>query len=212
MKNVVKLCLFTMLLASFSCSKDSPLESHDLTVDVFSPILGEITGTSTLTRTKSNITVSYTTKGLTPGYCYTLWWVVWNNPEECNVPGACDGSDFEKAEKVEVEVMYATGQQVTTEGAINFTAQLSDTDTYVSSNALFGLPPAGGLQKGNALNAQIFAVIRSHGPAIPGKVEEQIGSYEGGCLDPLAIAPFTEIPDEVGECGDIELAVFPAAN
>jgi len=43
-------------------------------------------------------------------------------------------------------------------------------------------------------------------------VNEQINSYEGGCTDPFAFAPFTEIPDAIGECGDIEFAIHPPAN
>lgn len=38
---------------------------------------------------------------------------------------------------------------------------------------------------------------RSHGPKIPGQVNEQINSYEGGCV--VNFAPFSEIPDEAGE-------------
>ena len=40
--------------------------------------------------------------------------------------------------------------------------------------SFFGLPEYGGLQ--NALTAEIHPVLRSHGPAIPGMVAEQIGN------------------------------------
>ena len=53
-------------------------------------------------------------------------------------------------------------------------------------------------------------VLRSHGPAVPGIIKEQIGSYEGGCT--TNFPAFTEIPDEVGECGDYEVAIFSPVN
>ncbi|MGM0458521.1 MAG: hypothetical protein ACQERO_04185, partial [Bacteroidota bacterium] len=68
---------------------------------------------------------------------------------------------------------------------------------------LFGLPSFGGLQDADA--AEIHAVLRSHGPKVPGLVNEQINSYKGGCE--VNFPAFTEIPDEVGECGDIIAAI-----
>ena len=53
-------------------------------------------------------------------------------------------------------------------------------------------------------------VLRSHGPAIPGEVNEQISGYLGGCT--TFFPPFTEIPDEVGECGDFEFAIHSPVN
>lgn len=230
MKNSIKLCIVILFIAFISCEKE-PIEDviitsetffkssnnlakggNNSTVDVFSPILNKVMGAATLHRSNKGITVNYRTTGLTKNYCYTLWLVAWNNPQKCIVPGDCSGSDFERADQVQVEVMYAGGHVVRGNGPINFSAHLKVDDNSGSSNALFGLPSAGGLQSGKVMTAQIFAVIRSHGPAVPGKINEQIGSYSGGCLDPLAIAPFTEIPDEVGECGDIELANFRIVN
>lgn len=221
----MKLLLIVLLMASVSCSNEpisDPVdgsENFDLfnrqsksTVDVINPILGEITGTSTLHRSKNGITVNYKTTGLAPGYTYTVWWVIWNNPENCGTPFECNDLDFAIADKVGVEVLYAAGHVVGNSGKGNFSGHLNVDDDSASINPLFGLPPAGGLQSGNTFSAEVHLVLRSHGPKIPGMVNEQISSYEGGCLDPFAIAPFTEIPDEVGECGDIEFAIHPPAN
>ena len=223
MKNVIKICLTILLLTSISCSNEpisntisdsenfdtSTRASHKSTVDVFNPILGQVTGSSTLHRTNNGITVNYRSTELSPGYAYTLWWVIWNNPEDCGIPGECADTDFGS---VEVEVLYGSGHVVGNNGVGNFSARLNVGDVSGSINALFGLPPAGGLQSGNTLSAEVHLVLRSHGPAIPGLINEQIGSYVGGCTDPFAIAPFTEIPDEVGECGDIEFAIHPPVN
>ncbi len=34
----------------------------------------------------------------------------------------------------------------------------------------------------------------------------------GGFDNPFQFPPFTKIPDALGECGDIEFAIFPPAN
>ncbi|MEN8125994.1 MAG: hypothetical protein ABFR32_12800 [Bacteroidota bacterium] len=178
------------------------------TVPAFSPIVGlDPNGTSTLHRNENGITVNFKTDGLTPGYAYTLWWVIWNNPENCTVPGACTDADFANADLVNVEVLFAAGHVVGNNGIGNFSAHLNLNDDSESINALFGLPSAGGLL--NAQKAEVHLVLRSHGPKIPGMVNEQINSYVGGCDDPFAFPPFTEIPDENGECGDIIAAIHP---
>jgi hypothetical protein len=219
MKNLTNLCLSVFILMTISCNQDSIIDTeieskkaNKSTVDVINPILGEVTGTSTLHRTNNGITVNYKTTGLTPGYAYTLWIVIWNSPENCATPNQCNDGDFAIADLVEVEVLYGGGHVVGNSGKGNFSAHLNEDDVSGSINDLFGLPPAGGLQSGNSLGAEVHFVLRSHGPKIPGMVSDQISSYEGGCTDPFAIAPFTEIPDAVGECGDIEFAIHAPVN
>ena len=141
-----------------------------------------------------------------------MWIVIWNNPENCAIPNQCNDGDFAIADQVEVEVLYGSGHVVGNNGKGNFSAYLNEDDVSGSINTLFELPPAGGLQSGNSLGAEVHFVLRSHGPKIPGMVNEQIGGYLGGCTDPFAIAPFTEIPDAVGECGDIEFAIHAPVN
>ena len=223
MKNTIKLCLIAMMMFSMSCSNEpitdaiNSAQEVDLfsrtnksTVDVINPILGIVTGTSTLHRNSSGITVNYKTTGLTPGYAYTIWWVIWNNPQECSIPGECNDPDFGNAEAVGVDVLYAAGHVVGKSGVGNFSGRLNAGDDSKSINALFGLPAAGGLQSGNTYSAEVHLVLRSHGPAIPGEVNEQISGYLGGCT--TFFDPFAEIPDEVGECGDIEFAIHSPVN
>ena len=220
MKNLTKLFIIAIMLFSISCEKaetssnprlnnDPPKINSINTVDIINPILETVPGTSTLTRNDTGIIVNYNTTGLTPGYAYTLWWVIWNDPQKCDVPGACDEPDFETPGVVGVDVLYATGLVVGADGTGNFTAELIAGGDYRSVNHLMELPPAGGLNFGNSRSAEVHLVLRSHGPVIPSKVDEQINSYIGGCADPFAFPPFTEIPNETGECGDIEFAVHP---
>ena len=211
MKTAIKLLAIAIILFSTSCKKENVDEKPNLnnvsTVDIINPILGTIPGTSTLTRNDTKISVSYKTAGLIPGHAYSLWWVIWNNPQDCAVPGACDEPDFNTPEMVGVDVLYATGLVVGTDGSVTFTAELIAGGEYQSANQYMELPPAGGLKLGNSRSAEVHLALRSHGPVIPGMVDDQIGSYLGGCSTFFDV--FTEIPTENGECGEIEFAVHP---
>lgn len=173
------------------------------TADIYNFVTGDMIGESTLHRNGNGLTVNFKTNGLMPGHAYTLWWVIWNKPENCATSGACVESDFANALNVEVQLLYAAGSVAGNNGKGNFTAHLKENDESGSIHELFGRPSFGGLQ--DADTAEIHAVLRSHGPKIPGLVNEQINSYEGGCV--VNFAPFFEIPDEVGECGDIIAAI-----
>ncbi|NND52038.1 MAG: hypothetical protein HKN54_06510, partial [Flavobacteriaceae bacterium] len=97
MKNALKFCTLILLFVAVSCSnvsinglQEESLEQINLkasksTVDIFNPVYGTIPGTSTLHRNAHGITVNYKTSGLIPGNAYTLWWVIWNNPGNCEV-------------------------------------------------------------------------------------------------------------------------------
>ena len=215
-----------MILISFSCNQDSlniPESSlgDDImvskavnsksTADVFSPLLA-VNGTSTLHRNKKGITVNFKTDGLIPGHAVTLWWVIWNNPGVCETPNACGAdADFGPPfiNNVGLDILYASGHVVGSNGMGNFSAHLNLNDDSKSVNALMGFPDVGGLL--NAQDAEVHLVIRTHGPKIPGKVNDQISSYVGGCeANPFLYPPFTFYPDAIGECADIIAAVHPA--
>lgn len=51
----------------------------------------------------------------------------------------------------------------------------------------------------NPTQAEIHAVVRTHGPVIPGMVDEQIHTFNGGC-DPGQ-------PNE-GQCQDLQFTAF----
>ena len=214
MKTFIKLCFLSLILVTISCNQDSldipfvDIENDNQfksvnsksTVPVGSPLL-TVNGTSTLHRNKKGITVNFNTDGLIPGHAVTLWWVIWNNPENCTTPYACGEVDFGIADQVGVEVLYAAGHVIGGNGMGNFSARLNLNDDSESINDLFGLPAAGGLV--DAQKAEVHLVIRSHGPMVPGLVKDQIGAYVGGCDDPFKYDPFTSYPDVIGECADI---------
>ncbi|NJY61687.1 hypothetical protein HC174_02810 [Salinimicrobium sp. CDJ15-81-2] len=230
MKKLLKLSAVILVLLGTSCEvepvdedvKNSQLlEQANLshkksdamvktTADAVNPILGEVTGTSVLRRTKNGLTINYKTDGLIPGHTYTMWWVIFNNPEACATT-PCTMDDFMNAGEVQPVLIYGTGHLVGQSGKGNFSSHLKVGDNDGSINELLGLPEVGGILEGNAFSAEVHMIIRSHGPAIPGLINEQISIFTGGCE--VDFAPFTEIPDEEGECGDVEVSIhLPVAG
>jgi hypothetical protein len=180
-------------------------------VDIINAINGQVEGESTLHRSKNGLTVNYHATDLTPGYAYTLWWVIWNRPDLCGTENQCAVTDFLDPD-VEVDVLYAAGHVIGASGKGHFSARLNAGDISESIYDIQGLPQPYGLQLGNSLSAEVHMVLRSHGPAVPGIVNEQINSYTGGCPNDglyYGFPPFTEIPDEIGECGDYQFAIHP---
>lgn len=123
-----------------------------------------------LVRTDAGVTVTIKTSDLEPGAAYTVWWVVFNRPEFCQ-DGGCGEADLGN-DDVEPSVVYATGHVLGRNGVGDFGAHLSMGDT---TGALFGpglLYPR---------TAEIHNVVRGHGQPIPGMVDEQIHTIDGGC-------------------------------
>ena len=206
MKKVVKVLLVFILLISISCNEDSLMVSdgdmnivekatskEDPVAIVTIPGLADASGytTATLRRNKNGVTANFKTSGLDPG-AYTLWFVVFNNPGDCEGEEGCNEPDL-FIEAVKGEVLFATGHVVGNNGKGNFSARLNEGDNSGSVNSLFGIPDNDGLRDSQA--AEIHLVLRTHGPALPGMVNEQIGSYTGGCVE--------------NDCEDILAAVFP---
>lgn len=216
--------LFTVLSLSLIISSCSLSERHEdfdhndliayessSVVSCTSPIIDAVNqigdaGIAKLKRNQNKISMNFKVENLEPGYAYSIWWVIWNKPENCGNPFECGEPDFGIADEVQVEVLYAAGHVVGQSGKGYFSGSLKENDDSGSINDLFGLPGYGGLT--DAQSAEVHLVLRSHGPSIPGQVNEQINSYPGGCE--IDFLPFTEIPDEEGECGDYMFSVFTA--
>jgi hypothetical protein len=131
-----------------------------------------VVGTSTLTRTQSGISFSLETTGLEPGHAVTIWWMV-ANP---------DGG---------VAVLYAAGHVIDEDGTAEFGGYLQVGD---STGAL----PVGTMVTDtsleDALNATVYLVVRDHGPAKPGLVNQQIHTF-GVCN-----------PEGVEHCTDLQIS------
>ena len=108
-------------------------------------------GTSTLTRTASGVSFTLQTSGLEPSHAVTIWWMV-TNP---------DG---------EVAVLYAAGHVIDESGTVEFGGylQVGDSGGYVMGEDT---------SLEDALQATVVLVVRDHGPAKPGIVEQQIHTF-----------------------------------
>jgi hypothetical protein len=155
---------------------------------------GTIAGsTGTLTRTATGIETSVSTSNLSPGAAYTMWWVIFNNPEFC-VDG-CGGDDFSNS-AVNASVFFADGKIIDPDGLGTFSSQigigeLPNPNQVELGNGLF-----------NPLTAEVWNVVRDHGPASsdPALLEAQLTTFNGGC---------SLTPGDGGfPCRDEQLAVF----
>jgi hypothetical protein len=134
---------------------------------------------ATLTRYNGAVQYNITTNNLDAGAAYTNWWIIWNDPSECN--GACDGGDLFIAGN---SILWATGRVLDNEGNAQFSALLHENS--FPGQVLFG----SGLT--DAENAEIHVVIQAHGQVNPTLVYDQT-HYEGAgcnptCVDQQAVA------------------------
>ena len=142
---------------------------------------------SQLLRTDEGVTATFQTHSLEPGAVHTLWWVVFNVPENCEAGTAlsrCGLGDLMNDSAVP-SLLWGAGQVVGEDGVGDFGAHLR-----VSN-------PPGEVRLGpgllDALGATIHIVLRSHGPAIPGSIPEQMRTFVGGC--------------DVNDCANVQFAV-----
>jgi hypothetical protein len=137
-------------------------------LDYYNPT--QVVGTSKLVRNSQGISLTLHTTGITPGDAVTVWWVIFNNPEACG-GSPCGLADLGNP-AVNASVLFAAGHVIGGGNSTSFASHLNVGDV---SEALFGpglLDP---------FNAEVHLVVRTHGPAIPGMVDEQIHEFAGGC-------------------------------
>jgi hypothetical protein len=219
MKNVTLAFIFATTIFA-GCSDDTLVspdvaENRQLQTDAASQSKGGVfafadpatqVGTSTLIRNKDYVSTTVSTSGMTPGHTMTLWWVAINNPAACEDQGGeidgvpCNMPDLFNPE-VQAAVLYGDGSVVNAAGRASFQARLYEGETPGSIADLLGIPSIG-MFDANA--AEIHLVVRSHGPAIPGQVEEQLASYVGGCSE-FMNPP--SVPAAEGECADIQFSI-----
>lgn len=155
---------------------------------------GTVAGsTGTLTRTATGIASTVSTSNLSTGAAYTMWWVIFNNPEFC--VGGCGEDDFSNP-TVNASVFFADGEVIGSNGLGNFSAQvgigqLPNPNQVELGNGLF-----------NPLTAEVWNVVRDHGPASsdPALLQAQLTTFNGGCT----LTP----GDGLFPCRDEQLAVF----
>ena len=150
----------------------------------------------------------------------TLWFIVFNNPEECvEGPYMCSPADLGANRAAEGDFLLATGHVIGADGNATFGGHLNVGDVSGS-----GLAEIGGCVPGfegcggpvglnNPEGALVILAVHSHGPALHGQdLHSQISSYVGGCTVFIGTVPGgfaagpSEVPDDVGECSTIQIS------
>ncbi len=134
---------------------------------------------SVLIRNANGVAYTTSTTGLLAGGAYTVWWVIFNNPEFCSPPG-CAAKDFPPNgdPRVQASVLWASGRVVDGRGQGNFSSHLAARGVSAApGQILFG--PA----LLDAFGAEIHLVVRSHGPASmnPVVLNAQLTTFGGNC-------------------------------
>lgn len=164
----------------------SARSGHVATVNRFmdgSPIAG---AWSTLQTSEQGAKMTLQTSELGSGHSVTVWWVIFNEPENCKNPHdgfACGPADlpvFGGDDSALTSVVYAAGHQIGRSGRGTFSGSLATGDT---SGALFGP----GLV--NPTTAEIHLVVRDHGELSPQQRAE--GIHNLGPCNPCADVQFS---------------------
>jgi hypothetical protein len=167
-------------------------------------------GTSSLKRTSDGVDMTFRTDDLAARETVTIWWVVFNRPDECSGPcgdddifvGGDPAGELNEAQidAADIAVAYATGKVASQSGRATFTAHLDVQEPPGTREVVVGDE----VVLKDAASAEVHLVARSHGPVVREIVDEQIGSFAGGCE--VSVFP-PDAPSEIGECGDIQFAV-----
>jgi len=142
-----------------------------------------------LVRSPSSIEARLALSGLYPYNAYTIYWMIYNRPQNCAVPTACFPTDLtdatgapdpQKIKAVGGTVFIATGFIAAQDGTANVSYVLKDGP--LPSGDVPAVPQlAGELWLGNGLGAYIIVIIRTHGPAAAGRTATQISQPEANC-------------------------------
>ena len=129
------------------------------------------TSGSELIRGKDGVFVSLTTKNLMPGWVYTAWAGIFNNPEEC-ATHPCSGADFANP-AVQGSRVNLGGRIIGMDGSATYGSFAGIGDTTSAFDGPGLLDPK---------HAEIHTVVRSHGPALMGMaLADQLSKFNGGC-------------------------------
>ena len=180
-------------------------------------------GSATIVRNNTGITGTVSTSldndtGSYSDFAATAWIVVFNNPAACvNNPAPCIEDDlFNPA--VMADALYGGGHIIGASEMANFGFHLNAGDNSTSIADLFGMPTDENGEPFGLIypkTAEVHFVMRSHGPKVPGQVDEMLHTYGGGCVFD---APYGFLPPVneanlqflLGDCQDIQFAINQA--
>ena len=175
--------------AQFAVGGASPVIVRELPI---ADIAGQgLSGEVTLTRSSQGLWADIEVDGLIPGYAYSVWWAVFNNPKGCEA--GCDAFDLRN-------IQQAQGSLVNGGGFVGGGTTVFHS-THLARHDPEGMSVEAGDPKGvrNPYGAEVHLVIRSHGIAEtdPAVLATQIGTFgqfcnlpiPGGCLN-VGASPF----------------------
>jgi hypothetical protein len=160
-------------------------------------------GAGTLLRDETSVELRAEFSELDPNAAYTLWWIIFNNPEECTMgtaPTLCGEGDLnpdrdgEGVNPVDRGVRNASGFITGDAGTANTRAKLREGPSPT------GPAMAGFGQLNDSVGAEIHIVVQTHGAPLAGSVDQQMtvpgAACNTVCADQFAII-FLPVPAEM---------------
>jgi hypothetical protein len=171
--------IFTLSMHTAQADRASTSTAPVVTLPGLAIVAG---ASSKIVRNDNGVTVSVKTT-VDPG-TYTMWMLLWNDPSECDGGGGlvCNPMLGDAPECV----LFTAGHVVGNNGTLNYSGHRG---LFDNSGAI-GPPCADGLTMPQ--DAAIHLIIRGHGPKLPGQVNLQISTVDGGC--------------DVNDCDDVQAA------
>ena len=168
MKNMIKYGLGVAALLVLNAGPAWAAGSVKTTSDVVLASDGmTVVGSSTLVRTSKGISMSIHTTGIPAGHAVTVWFCIYRDPlDPFSGPFDC---------------VRAAGHVVGTDGKLNLAGWVGVGDGSESISPAFGADGRGLL---DPYVEFVELAVRDHGPAVPavpGKIPDQIHSFQPGC-------------------------------
>lgn len=172
MKQVFRAVLTVIALLSLLATPvlAGPPVTDDLDVHEFaaSGFIPDASATAELKRYNNKVKIKIQTNNLDPGAVYTVWAVVWNDPDVCSDP--CGMDDIGAPGN---SIFWVTGKVINSQGNATFNGMIFENSPPGPVNFGPGLT--------SAADAELHFIMRSHGQPIPGMVDEQKSTLDGGC-------------------------------
>lgn len=153
-----------------------------------------------------------------PQGVYTMWWVVWNTPEGCADPFACNEPDlFDPEGDTGLAIGYGGGAVVGPDGTFSLQSRLAEGATLTR----FPYPEFSAVGVSltettlvDSDHAEIHLVFRSHGDIVPGMLRTQRATFNGACTYQPPLDSASPIYGDPGPntCEDQFFAVFPSID
>jgi len=160
-------------------------------------------GAGTLLRTNNSVELRMMMSGLDTNAVYTLWWIIFNNPEECTTgaaPALCGEGDLNPdrdgagVNPVDGGVRNAAAFITGMDGTGNTVGKLME------GAPATGPAVAGFGQLNDSVGAEIHIVIQTHGAPLVGSIDQQMtipgAACNTECADQFGII-FLPVPAEM---------------